>query len=70
MTGQQAVEKWNAQHFVGTAVRVTKDNGMQIETRTRSAAYLLGGTAVIMLAGISGYYALSRVKAIEAEEGQ
>jgi hypothetical protein len=48
---------------VGTAVVVTKDRGEQFPTTTRSAPWILGGdTAVIMLDGISGCYALDRVR--------
>lgn len=59
-----AVDVWNAAHPVGTEVIVTKDRGEQIRTKTRSAAQLGGGgvSAVIFLEGISGYYALERVR--------
>jgi len=56
-------------HSVGTDVIVTKDDGTEIKTKTRSAAYMLGAsgdypghTAVIQLEGISGCYALDRVR--------
>ncbi len=46
----------------GTRVRVTRDDGTTLDTRTRSAAYTLGdGTAVILVEGIVGAYALERV---------
>ncbi len=47
----------------GTRVVVTKDDGTEVVTKTRSAGFLLGGhTACIMLEGISGCYALERVR--------
>jgi hypothetical protein len=46
---------------IGTPVTVTKDDGAQIETATRSAPWKLGGTWVILLEDISGGYALARV---------
>lgn len=53
----------------GTDVVVTKDDGSEVRTKTRSAPWLLGTssrgpghTAVIMLEGISGCYSLERVR--------
>lgn len=61
---QDQVDSWNAQNEVGAAVTVTKDNGDEIHTTTRGKAYVLSGhTAVIFLDGISGCYALDRVRA-------
>ena len=60
---QADVENWNAKHPVGTEVRVMRDMGGAVITHTRSEAWLLGGhTAVVMLEGISGAYALDRCK--------
>jgi hypothetical protein len=54
------VERWT--YPVGTPVLARRDDGSTIDTRTTSEAWLLGGhTAVIMLDGISGCYALERV---------
>lgn len=62
------VEQWNAQHRVGTRVRVTKDDGSAVETTTRTRAMMLSGhTPVIFLDGISGCYLLTRVKAIDSQ---
>jgi len=65
-----AVE-WNEQHQPGITVKVKKDGGEQVETITRSEAFMLGKsgdypghTAVIMLEGISGAYSLDRVTAL------
>lgn len=47
----------------GTAVIVIKDQGGEVLTKTRSAPWMLGGhSAVIMLEGITGAYALDRVR--------
>jgi hypothetical protein len=59
------INRWNARYPVGTRVVVTRDNGSEIVTRTRSGAQLLSGhTAVIFLEGISGCYLLGRVRAL------
>ena len=58
------VESWNSNNSVGVKVIVTKDDG-EVETVTRSEAWVLGDhTAVVMVKGISGAYALERVKAL------
>lgn len=58
----EAVDAWNQQHDVGTLVNVRLDDGSIKETETQSLAWMLGGhTACVMLKGISGGYALSRV---------
>jgi hypothetical protein len=60
---KQAVADWNAAHAVGIEVIVTKDRGEQVQTRTTSAAQMLSGhSAVIWLEGLSGCYALERVR--------
>jgi hypothetical protein len=46
---------------IGTAVTVTKDDGSQVATRTRSAPWKLNRTWVILVDGISRAYALARV---------
>lgn len=56
---------------IGTEVIVTKDDGQEIRTRTRSGPELLGGhSAVIWLEGISGCYALYRVRKIDIKRGK
>jgi hypothetical protein len=63
---EQWVALWNAKRPPGTKVAVTLDSGEVRETKTRSAAEMLGGhTAVVWLDGIAGAYLLSRVMAIE-----
>jgi hypothetical protein len=57
------VKNWNIKHPIGTPVKLTKDSGAVIETKTRSAAALnSSGHAVIWLENVSGYYLLGRVK--------
>jgi hypothetical protein len=47
----------------GTPVIVTKDDKSEFHTKTRSIPWLMGGhTAMIMVDGISGGYALERVR--------
>jgi hypothetical protein len=59
---QAACDKFNAAHQVGAAVTVLLDGGEVRETVTTSEAQVLSGhSAVIWLAGISGYYLLDRV---------
>lgn len=56
----------------GTPVVVTKDDGTELSTKTRSVAWMLGAssqhpghTAVIMVDGISGGYGLWRVRKVD-----
>lgn len=57
------VENWNLKHRPGADVIVTKDDGSEVRSKTRSEAHLLGGhTACVMVEGISGFYPLSRVR--------
>lgn len=61
----KAVFDWNQQFPEGTPVKVRKDDGSILETKTRSAAWLMGGhSAMVMVDGISGGYMLERVTAI------
>lgn len=56
--------KWNAKHPAGADVVLTTDAGQKIETKTRSAASVLGGhSAVVWLDGFAGCWSLSSVKA-------
>lgn len=59
-----SVENWNLKHPMGAAVKLLKDSGDVIETKTRSEAYIAAsGHAVIFVDGVSGYYLLDRVTA-------
>jgi hypothetical protein len=65
----QLLDRWKDTP-IGTLVVVKRDNGDLFATRTRSAPWMLGQdgngkgghTAVIMVEGISGCYALERVQ--------
>lgn len=60
------VHLWNRTYPVGMPVEVTRDNGEKFLTFTRERAEVAAsGHAVIWVEGISGYYLLSRVRAIE-----
>ncbi len=60
---QVKCDLWNGHHVIGVEVDVRLDDGTTKRTRTNSAAWVLSGhTAVILLEGISGAYALSRVR--------
>ena len=60
----KAVRDWNDAHRIGTPCTVELDSGDIVATKTRSEAWMLSGhTAVVMLEGISGAYALERVRA-------
>jgi hypothetical protein len=57
------VQAWNEAHQVGASVRLHRDDGEVVDTRTRSQAYIAAsGVAVIHLEGIRGYYLLERVQ--------
>ena len=55
---------WNAKYPVGTLVRVTRDDGIILEKKTLSVAWVASCMAIIKVEGISGGYSLDRVKAI------
>lgn len=60
---QKQCDAWNAANPVGCNVVLTKDNGEQFPTKTRTDAHVLSGhSAVIWLNGVRGCYALDRVK--------
>lgn len=60
---ERAVDLWNKEHPAGTAVVVTKDDGAEVHTRTRSEAWVMpAGHPVVLLEGVSGGYALERVR--------
>lgn len=53
-------------HPEGTPVIVRRDDGSEFATRTRSKPWDLCGTPVVLLEGISGGYALERVRPASA----
>lgn len=63
------VAAWNAKVKVGDPVCVHRDDGVQVQTKARSAAQLMGGSAVAWFEGISGCYALSHVHALGPANG-
>ena len=69
---QQRVDNWNARHPVGTPVtRFEFSNpprGAEQETKTRSAAWLMGGhTAVVSVEGHAGGGALDAVQVKQSQ---
>jgi hypothetical protein len=59
---QRIVDAWNKAHPVGSQVTLRLDNGTGVQTKTRSAAWVMGGhTAVVMVEGKTGGWALDRV---------
>jgi len=62
---RQAVADWNLQHGIGRKVKVTKDDGDTVVSRTSSMAWIMGDhSAVIMIEGIVGAYRLDRCQPI------
>lgn len=61
---QDDVDAWNAKHPIGTAVILTKDNGVQLHTKTRSEASVIGMFPVVWLEGVAGCYALDRCEPV------
>lgn len=60
---QRAADQFNERHPVGTPVFLTLDSGKEIETRTRSAAWVIGEhSAIVKVEGKSGGYAINRVR--------
>lgn len=56
---------WNEVVAVGDPVSLLKDSGQEIETTTRSEAYVsASGHPVVFLTGVAGYYLLDRVTAL------
>lgn len=65
------VDAFNMRHRVGWPCVVRKDNGTHFETVTTSRAYVMSEhSAVVMLRGIAGCYALERVTPIAPTEEQ
>jgi hypothetical protein len=58
---QALCNAWNLANAVGEPVRLIRDNGEVLITRTRSSAQVLSGSAVIWLEGVAGCYHLNHV---------
>lgn len=70
MRPHRAAEVWNERHAVGTRVRYWRgrfDRPSAI-SHTVSEAEVVCGTAVVYLAGVVGFIALSRVRPAEVEQ--
>lgn len=66
LRAQEEADRWNEAHPVGAVVVVCRDSGDDETTRTRSTASVThSGHPVIFLDGITGYYLLSRVHAVD-----
>jgi hypothetical protein len=64
---QAQCDAWNDKYPVGVKVVVSRDNGEQYPTTTRSTAQVLQGhSAVIWVYGITGCYSLDRVRPADA----
>lgn len=59
---QRECDAWNAQHKPGLECVVQLDDGERIQTFTKSAAWEVGGRAVILVQSVTGAYLLTRVK--------
>jgi hypothetical protein len=56
------VKVWNEQYPPGTPVKLVKDFGDIVLTKTRSEAWVISsGNAMVYVDGIAGGYKLSRV---------
>jgi hypothetical protein len=66
---QRICERWNAANPVGTPVKLEKDSGALVDTKTRSEAYVCeSGYPVCFFEGVSGYYLLARATPTSASE--
>lgn len=63
------VDLWNRAAPVGTKVVLTDDRGEQHQTRTRSLAWSMCGSPVVMVEGRSGGYLCERLRIVDEGEG-
>jgi hypothetical protein len=61
-TAQKECDAWNAKYQFPMDVTRIDDFGQPHETRTRSIAWPVCGHSVVLVDGISGGYALGRIK--------
>jgi hypothetical protein len=68
---ERARDAWNLRHAVGTSVFAWPGTrpGRRLTTATRSAAWILGGTAVVAVDGYPGGIALVAVEIRDALDG-
>lgn len=63
---QQELDDWNDIFKPGHPCLLRLDNGQEVQTKTRSQAWLLGhGMAVVSVEGKSGGWDIDRVKMLE-----
>lgn len=65
MTIEKQIEEWNRKYPEGTRVNVTDDFGEVTEQVTRSIAWDVCGSAVVMISGRTGGYLLERCVPVE-----
>jgi hypothetical protein len=58
------VEAWNQKVAPGASVCLHKDNGEIIQTKTRSHASVMCGSAVAWFEGVSGCYCIDRAHSV------
>ncbi len=59
------VENWNLKYPIGTAVTLSMDCGLKLDTKTRSEAYIADcGIPVAFFENVSDYYLLDRAKVL------
>ena len=66
--GQVVCDVWNEQWPEGTVVILVKDRGERFETKTRSSAWMIGGTPCVMVEGGGGGYELARMTPVRPAE--
>ncbi len=66
---EREIAEWNNSWPIGSRCWVRHDDGIERDHKTRSPAWLLGsGHGVVSVDGISGGYALERVRMVGARE--
>jgi hypothetical protein len=66
---RRKMDSFNRRAPLGTLVEVTRDDGRKERRKVRSEAWMLAGhTAVVMLDGIRGGFALERCRILKKEE--
>jgi hypothetical protein len=68
MPHNDAAERWNREHPIGTPVRVRLANGDTIEDRTASGAVPWGSIALVTLRGRHGMWMTDMLSALSAEK--
>lgn len=58
---------WNRLHPVGSAVEIRLANGDTIATKTKTAAFLWGGLALVEIEGRAGCHTLDALLSVDAD---